>query len=78
MQLTKPAAYILLVFLIAVIAHSTISLFQGKFVQATVMAPFLVVVYVFAVGRKNTHTQEDEIEDQDIEEEENQKNRDDY
>ncbi len=42
------------------------------------MAPFLVVVYVFAVGRKNTHTQEDEIEDQDIEEEKNQKNRDDY
>ncbi len=78
MQLTKPAAYILLVFLIAVIAHSTISLFQGKFVQATVMAPFLVVVYVFAVGRKNTYTQEDEIEDEGTEEDNDQENQDNY
>ncbi|MFW6415380.1 MAG: hypothetical protein ACOCZ2_03595 [Thermodesulfobacteriota bacterium] len=66
MQLTKPAAYILLLFLIAIIAHSTISLFQGKFVQATVMAPFLVVVYVFAVGRKRTYREEEEIEEEDI------------
>lgn len=65
MKLTKPVAYILLILLIAIIIHSTVSLFQGKFVQAFAMAPFLVVVYVFAVARKNEPEQEKDAEDVD-------------
>lgn len=53
MKFTKLAAYILLIFFLAVITHSTISLFQGKFVQATLMAPLLIIFYVFVVARNN-------------------------
>jgi len=65
MRLTKPIAYIFLILLIVIIVHSTVSLFQGKFVQASAMAPFLVVVYVFAVARKSpSHKEEIDPEEE--------------
>lgn len=72
MKISKPAAYIFLIFLIAIIVHSTISLFKGNFVQATAMAPFLVVVYVFAIARKNSSEQE-EMKTEDADENQDEK-----
>lgn len=49
--------------MLAIIVHSTVSLFLGNFLQATAMAPLLVVVYVFAIARKNPSEPEEEEEE---------------
>jgi len=69
MNISKPAATVLLIFVVLILAHSAYSLFQGNFRQATFMLPLLVVFYVFGIARQR-HDAEDDDEDSDFDDDE--------
>ncbi|MCF8106044.1 MAG: hypothetical protein K9K64_11210 [Desulfohalobiaceae bacterium] len=51
----RPLALLMLFLVLIILGHSVISLFQGKFQQAMIMAPLLIVVYIFGLAKNDDH-----------------------
>jgi hypothetical protein len=51
MQKNRKLAALLLAGVVLVLGHSLWCLMQGKFQEAMVMAPVLIIVYIFGVAR---------------------------
>ncbi len=49
----RPLALLMLFLVLIILGHSVVCLFQGKFQQAMVMSPLLIIVYVFGLARKD-------------------------
>ena len=49
----RPLALLMLFLVLIILGHSVISLFQGKFQQAMVMTPLLIIIYVFGLAKKD-------------------------
>lgn len=50
--MTKPLAYLTICFTLCVIAFSTWQLFAGNFVAAFSGLPFLLIIYLFVLSRR--------------------------
>lgn len=46
--MSRPIALLLIVLIIVGLVFSTIALFQGKFAEALIVYPLLIISYVFA------------------------------
>lgn len=55
MIIKRPLALLMLFLVLIILGHSVISLFQGKFQQAMIMAPLLIVVYIFGLAKNDEH-----------------------
>ncbi|MCF8039138.1 MAG: hypothetical protein K9K79_07465 [Desulfohalobiaceae bacterium] len=49
----RPLALLMLFLVLIILGHSVISLFQGKFQQAMIMTPLLIIIYVFGLAKKD-------------------------
>ncbi len=58
----KKLAAVLLAGVVLVLGHSLLCLMQGKFQEAMIMAPVLVIVYIFGTARRERP--ETELQDQ--------------
>lgn len=54
----KFLAFLLLAAVVLVLGHSLYCLIQGKFQEAMIMTPVLVIAYIFGVARKSSLEQE--------------------
>ena len=60
----KAAAWVLLLLLLAGMGHSTYSMFMGRLVEATLILPLLMVVYVWLAASKGPGPPPEQEEDE--------------
>lgn len=53
MQKNRKLAALLLAGVVLILGHSLWCLMQGKFQEAMIMAPVLIIVYIFGVARQD-------------------------